>query len=309
MKTWLASQPNNTPSNPYTVKLNVSNLGGSAAANGSVGKALRDNPTKYVILDLSGSTFASIVADAFGAYSVNSRALTLVGIIIPNTVTTIAANAFRGTSLASINIPNSVKTIGANAFQDCTNLTRVTIGGGVLSIEGSAFAGCTSLTSINIPNSVTAIGNSAFQNCKALTSAIIGSGVTSIGSNVFNGCISLTSVTIGSSVTSIGGSAFAGCKSLTSVTIPNRVTTIGGSAFNGSTSLANITIGSSVTSIEGSAFNGCTSLASVRFEGNAVATFGYSSIVNSTATTNLATAYKANGAGTYKRSANTWTKQ
>jgi len=308
MKTWLTGQPDNTPFTPYTIKLNVSDLGGSATAAASVGRTLRDNPTKYVILDLSGSTFATIVADAFGAYSANNRALTLVGIIIPNTVTTIASNAFRGTGLASIDIPSSVKTIGANAFQDCTSLTDVTIGNGLLSIEGSAFAGCTSLTSIIIPNSVTAIGNNAFQNCKALTSAVIGIGVTSIGSNVFQGCISLTSVSIGSSVTSIGSSAFAGCTSLTSVIIPNSVTTIGGSAFNGCTSLANLTIGSSVTSIEGSAFNGCTSLASVKFEGNDVATFGYSSIVNSTATTNLANAYKAGGAGTYTRSANNWTK-
>jgi len=288
MKTWLASQPDNTPSTPYTVKLNVSNFGGSATATGSVGRALRDNPTKYVILDLSGSTFASIVGSAFGSpNSANERALTLVGIIIPSTVTSIENNAFYGcTSLSSIIIPNSVTSIGDRAFKE-SGLQDVTIGSGV-----------------------TSIGNNAFESCKGLISVTIPSSVTSIGASAFSGCTSLTSVNFAanSRITIIGSSAFNGCKSLTSVIIPNSVTSIGGSAFSGCASLASVTIGSSVTSIESNAFYGCTSLATVRFEGSAVATFGYTSFINSTATTNLQNAYKAGGAGTYTRSANTWTK-
>ena len=282
MKTWLTAQPDNTPSTPYTITLNVSNLAG-------IKKALTDNPTKYVILNLSGSTFPTIDNDTFGSSvsSVGYRALTLVGIIIPNTVTSIGANAFYGcASLNSIDIPNTVNSIGNNAFA-ASGLREVTIG-----------------------NGVTSIGNSAFDNCKNLISVTIPSSVTTLGTYAFRGCTSLTSVTFApnSRITIIGGNAFNGCTSLTSVIIPNSVTSIGGSAFAGCTSLANVIIGSSVTSVEGYAFTGCTSLATVRFEGNEVATFGYSSFINTTATTNLQSQYKVFYAGTYTRSANNWTK-
>ena len=218
MKTWLASQPDNTPSTPYTVKLNVSTLGGSSTANASVGKALRDNPTKYVILDLSGSTFSSIDGNAFGSSTANNISLTLVGIVIPSTVTTIGDNAFRGTNITSINIPNSVRIIGNNAF-----------------------AGCNNLTSVTIPNSVTSLGSSAFEGCKGLTSVIIGSGVTSIGGNAFKGCTSLTSVTIPSSVASMGNWAFDGCSSLATVKFEGSdIASFGSYTFVNSTASNNL---------------------------------------------------------------------
>ena len=180
MKAWLASQPDNTPSTPYTIKLNVSDLGGSATANASVGRALRDNPTKYVILDLSGSTFTSIGANAFGTGNAgyggqaSEAAQTLVGVIIPNTVTTIGSSAFRG----------------------CAHLTSVTFAATskVTSIGSYAFASCTSLTSIIVPNSVINIGGYAFGGCTSLTSATIGSSVISIEGSAFTGCTSLASV-------------------------------------------------------------------------------------------------------------------
>ena len=111
----------------------------------------------------------------------------LLGITLPNSVTSIRSVAFRGCSgLTSINIPNSVTSIGYYAFR-----------------------GCSGLTSINIPNSVTSIGNEAFSGCSGLTSIHIPNSVTSIGSEGFRGCISLTSVTLPNSVTSIGDYAFS----------------------------------------------------------------------------------------------------
>jgi len=63
--TWLAAQPANTTSDAFTVKLNVSDLGGSADTSGSAGAALKTNNTKYINLDLSGSTFTSFAIQAF----------------------------------------------------------------------------------------------------------------------------------------------------------------------------------------------------------------------------------------------------
>ena len=59
---------------------------------------------------------------------------------IPDGVTSISSNAFRGcTGLTSVNIPNSVTSIGNDAFSG-PNLLSVTIGSGVLSIGNNAFS-------------------------------------------------------------------------------------------------------------------------------------------------------------------------
>lgn len=80
------------------------------------------------------------------------------------------------------------------AFQDRTDLTNVTIGNSVTSIDKSAFCGCTGLTSIIIPDSVTNIGESAFYNCAGLTSITIPENVTSIGYFAFSGCTGLAQI-------------------------------------------------------------------------------------------------------------------
>ena len=171
-------------------------------------------------------------------------------------------------SIKTIIIPNSVTSIGAEAFYNCTGLTRVTIPDSVTSIGNSAFRYCTGLTSVTvdvnnpnyssdeygvlfnkdkteliqypignkrteyiIPDSVTSIGNYAFYYCKGLTSVTIGNGVKRIDNQAFVMCSGLTSITIPDSVTSIGDSAFYYCTRLTSVTIPDSVTSIGDSAF------------------------------------------------------------------------------
>jgi len=244
MKAWLASQPDNTPTTPYTVKLNVSTLGGSATAAASVGKALRDNPTKYVILDLSGSTFATIETNAFGSGTASNISLTLVGIIIPNTVTIIGNSAFQGTNITSINIPNSVTSIGNNAFQNCNSLTSITIPNSVTSIGGSAFSGCKGLISVTFAanSKVTIIGDSAFNGCTSLTSIIIPNSVTAIGRNAFNGCTSLTSATIGSGVTTIDYQAFYNCQSLVTVKFEgDAVVTFGSFSFSNTTNSTSTT--------------------------------------------------------------------
>ena len=69
--------------------------------------------------------------------------------VIPNTVTIIGHQAFRGINLSDFEIPNWITTLGERAFW------------------------CSSLTSIKIPNSVTKIGELAFENCDYLTSVSV----------------------------------------------------------------------------------------------------------------------------------------
>jgi len=144
---WLDSQPTNTREKPYNVKLNVSDLIGSYTTTGNLSNILNTNKTKYVKLDLSGST-----------------------------ITRIGESAFWGcTNLTSIIIPNSVTSMGGYVFAECINLTSVTIGNSVTSIETNTFTRC-ALTSVTIPASVTSIGDFAFEECTGLTSVTFAAG-------------------------------------------------------------------------------------------------------------------------------------
>lgn len=208
-------------------------------------------------------------------------------VVIPNSVTRIGNDAFKGcVGLTSVTIPNSVTSIGSSAFEGCTGMTHVTIPNSVTSIESGAFEGCKGLTSITIPDSVTSIEERAFDYCTNLTSITIPSGVTSIAYRTFSYCEGLTRVTIPNSVTIIEEKAFQGCTGLTSITIPNSVTSIGEDhktfrfhsdgpncykykdsgargAFSHCTALTSITIPNSVRFIGDNAFWDCTHLTTV----------------------------------------------
>ena len=158
-------------------------------------------------------------------------------ISIPNTVTSIAKNAFRGCSgITSVTIPNSVTSIGNNTFSYCTGLVSITIPNSVTSIGSNAFYGI-----LNVVYSGTATGSpwggrgvngyvedyflyeDATKNkilaCStaAPDGIVIPSSVTSIGDEAFRYCTLLKSITIPESITSIGDRAFYGCSNLTSV--------------------------------------------------------------------------------------------
>jgi len=147
----------------------------------------------------------------------------LYSITIPNSATSIEADAFSNSGLTSITIPNSVTSIGDRAFKDCANLTTVTLGNHVESIGNNAFTNCILLESITIPNSVTSVGLRAFQGCDKLTTANIGNGVTTIEADTFKSCAKLENVSIGTGVTSIGLRAFDSCTKLKSITYAGTI--------------------------------------------------------------------------------------
>lgn len=216
-----------------------------------------------------------------------------------NTVSSIGDNAFIWRRITSVYIPDSVTSIGDEAFRGCSNLTSVTIPERVTSIGQKAFLGCDSLTSVHFSDSVVFIGDHAFKDCDNLTSVSIPNSVALLGANPFHGCGNLERIDVsfdhpalavidgvlfskadhrlvwypmmkqeanyqipdGTKV--IDDAAFYDCKNLTSVTIPDSVTSIGNEAFELCSNLMSITIPDSVTFIGEAAFNACHSLTSV----------------------------------------------
>lgn len=207
--------------------------------------------------------------------------------VIPNTITSIGDNAFRGCKvLMGIDIPNSVTSIGNGAFSDCTGLTSINIPDSVTSIGNGAFSNCSALISIDIPYTVASIGDWAFYQCTSLADLSynaksclyqsgfgeqiervnIGPKVETIPQNFVRNS-KITEVGIPNSVTVIDGSAFAGCKGLTNVVLPNSITAINYGAFMECTGLTSVKFSNSLNSIwiRQSAFSGCTGLTDLEF--------------------------------------------
>ena len=162
-----------------------------------------------VILDLSGvENLTEIPAAAFEGINGNATD-NLVGVVLPNTVTSIGNDSFCATGLTEISIPASVKSIGNYAFSSCNNLASIKLPDGLTSIGGRAFRFCYSLKSIVIPDSVTTlVGWGTFEYCYTLTDVVFGSGITEIPQDMFFGCTSLETVHIPVSVKKINAGAF-----------------------------------------------------------------------------------------------------
>ena len=182
-------------------------------------------------------------------------------IILPE-VNEIGNGVFKGhTELQAIQIPDSVTRIGENAFKGCSGLSRLgsdisaipkgrfILPTNITTIEDGTFEGCTQLQSIQIPDSVTRIGWFAFAGCTCLESILLNA-VTEIGGGAFYNCTNLQSATI-PNVERIGWYAFAACPRLSGVDISVSATQDGGFIRSGAFCRDNLLPNSSSIFAEG----------------------------------------------------------
>lgn len=201
-------------------------------------------------------------------------------ITIPNTVTTIAPEAFKGNdNVTSVTIPGSVSTIGYNAFEGCTALKAVyfsdPVVGAKLTIRVNAFINCPQLSECTIPACAEYVTGNVFKGCTSMTAIKVHPenphyftdeyGVL-FGPWVIEGVpqyedpnrallaypcgrpaggYTIPGSVKGHPINQVWASSFRNAKNLTSIEIPATCTILGGNAFE-NTSLKELTIPATV---------------------------------------------------------------
>lgn len=115
---------------------------------------------------------------------------------IPDTVKTIAAEAFSFSRIESVEIPDSVTSIGTNAFLACSQLKSVSMADSVQTIGRLAFEGCSHLKNIRLSNGLLEIGDDAFRQCRRLYNISFPESLEKIGTDLFVLCDRMKFVTV-----------------------------------------------------------------------------------------------------------------
>lgn len=165
----------------------------------------------------------------------------------------ITDSAFCNSGIKTISIP-SAGVVEQNAFNNCKNLVRVESSDKLITLNASAFYGCSNLQFIDISN-VSSVAYGAFWGT-SLETANMPTGT--ISESCFRNCTKLTSVST-PNATIIGRDAFNGCTLLSSYTFPSVLQTIQQSAF-GNCAFSIVDIPASTTTIGQYAFTSCKSL-------------------------------------------------
>src|SRR5574344_2297051 len=107
---------------------------------------------------------------------------TITSVTLPDTVSIIGSQVFKGSGLTSFTLPVLVTTLNPSIFMDCRSLANFTFGSTVVSnvttyairtIGDNCFEGDISLGTLSLPNVITSIGNSAFKDCSSIPSIIL----------------------------------------------------------------------------------------------------------------------------------------
>ena len=134
-----------------------------------------------------------------------------------NTVSSLGDGLFTGLANRTpgeISVPESVTSVGANAFLNVSN-SKVTLLGDLTNIGESAFAGCKALSTVKLANGLQTIPYNAFSST-SLEAVDIPESVRIIDENAFYGCTNLKTIVLPKGV-EIRNSAFSDCEALVTV--------------------------------------------------------------------------------------------
>lgn len=138
----------------------------------SIGEKVFKNTTvSEVILPESIKT---ILREAF------SGCKRLQHIDLPDGLEYLGSHCFAGSGLTALRFPDRLKTIPEGCCGGCANLSDVTFGQQVQTIQGSAFHACKKLPTVSFPESLLRVDNDAFEKT-AITRFIFPAGVQEVG--------------------------------------------------------------------------------------------------------------------------------
>lgn len=168
-------------------------------------------------------------------------------VVLPASITEIAAAFYECGELEKITIPESskLKTIKASAFATNKKLKNFIIEGScdLETIESNAFANAEKLESFNFPKSVKKIELNAFSGCKNMTTVKFhdDADIEIIGAGAFADC-GLKSLDVPKKVKTIEREAFRSCKVLNKIDVTEFTTTIDPEAFKYCDNLTDINV-------------------------------------------------------------------
>ena len=150
----------------------------------------------------------------------------IAGVINNNTLT-----CFDDTICTECVIPDGVTTIAANAFKGCTRLEKVTIPESVEEIELGAFEDCTNLSVINVPEDFTLLDTYDLYNTKWYQQRKGGLVILGTVLLEYNG--HEKDITVPAGVTRIVEGVFSGVNWDWALSLPSTVKTIEDGAISG----------------------------------------------------------------------------
>ena len=146
----------------------------------SVGTYAFEGCSMLETVDMSATRLTAI------GWGVFSGCAILDEVILPETVTRIENEAFRGTDLRDIEFAAGVKEIGARAFADSRRMVTANLPEGLENVADGIFSGNTRLVSASVPASAKTVGTLLFDGCvRVATISSASSTAPSAASNAF----------------------------------------------------------------------------------------------------------------------------
>lgn len=175
-----------------TIPANVTNIDEDAFYNCDSLNLTIENPDvtigRYSLKHVANVNINKDVEEFKGAKCVNGTVMNDIFIVKDNVL-----HAFLGSESSTITVPDNITEIHNDAFRGW-GIKDIIIPSSVTSIDSCAFYGCSHLTNIVLPEGVEVLGGYAFYRCTRLQTIVIPSSITSLGKYLFDDSDNLTTI-------------------------------------------------------------------------------------------------------------------